>query len=163
MRPIGPPSGCGSGRHPGIKGTYESIGVTGDLFAAWQGLYGIDGVGEYGSVPAPEFPVISRVAWMYIDPVALSPSETKALVGECEKAMPNVGDAAAREELLEKSFTMNAGVFMRWVRESDRAGDERGVVSVRGQHGGNVGVGSSYDIVGNVSSVPGFPYYAGRY
>jgi hypothetical protein len=80
---------------------YNALGVTNDKFVAWQERYGFDslGVGDDGSLLAPEFPVFSKVAWMYVDPVDLTASETKDLVAECEQAMSYTKDVAAKDEL----------------------------------------------------------------
>jgi hypothetical protein len=55
------------------------------------------GVGTDGSLFIPDFPVLSKVAWMYIDPVDLSDSETRNLVSECERALANTDDASVSE------------------------------------------------------------------
>jgi hypothetical protein len=80
---------------------YGALGITGDRFSDWEGRYGMDslGVGTDGSLFIPDFPVLSKVAWMYIDPVDLSDSETRDLVSECERAITNTDDASASELL----------------------------------------------------------------
>src|SRR5277367_620045 len=50
---------------------YAAIGVTQEEFAEWENRHGMDsaGVDEAGNMLASGYPVLSRVAWMYIDPV----------------------------------------------------------------------------------------------
>lgn len=55
------------------------------------------GVATDGSLLVPGFPVLSKVAWTYIDPVDLSDVETRHLVAECERAMTGTADESARE------------------------------------------------------------------
>ncbi|HTR35830.1 MAG TPA: hypothetical protein VMH80_08025 [Bryobacteraceae bacterium] len=100
---------------------YGALGVTGEQFSQWESRYGMDslGVGTGGSLFIPGFPVLSKVAWMYIDPVDLSGSETGELVSECERAMAETRDPAACEVLrqirdlaqraIQKSATVRFG------------------------------------------------------
>ena len=76
---------------------YGPLGVTGQRFSDWESRYGMDslGVGSDGSLFISGFPVLSKVAWMYIDPVDLTHSETRELVSECERATANTDDPAA--------------------------------------------------------------------
>lgn len=80
---------------------YAALGVTSERFADWEDRYGMDslGVGTDGTLLIPGFPVLSKVAWTYIDPVDLSSSETTDLVSECKRAMANIEDASARDIL----------------------------------------------------------------
>jgi hypothetical protein len=80
---------------------YGALGVSGERFSDWESRYGMDslGVGTDGSLFIPGFPVLSKVAWMYIDPIDLSDSETRDLVSECERAMANTNDVSSREVL----------------------------------------------------------------
>ena len=87
-------------RHVGIwsYGTvYSALGLTRERFADWESRYGMDslGVANDGSLLAPGFPVFSKVAWTYIDPVDLSDSETRELVSECERAIAQSKDTSA--------------------------------------------------------------------
>lgn len=68
---------------------YRAIGVTAERFGEWERRYGIDshGVGMDGVSMAPDFPVFSKVAWLFVDEVTLSPEETSSLVGECDRAL----------------------------------------------------------------------------
>lgn len=68
---------------------YRTIGVTPERFVEWERRYGIDsrGVGMDGLSMAADFPVFSKVAWMFVDEVTLSPEETSSLVGECDRAL----------------------------------------------------------------------------
>ncbi len=70
-------------------GLYTALGATSGMFRAWEDKYGMDslGAGEDGSLLLPEYPVFSKVAWTYIDPVDLSREEIQELVYECERAM----------------------------------------------------------------------------
>jgi hypothetical protein len=80
---------------------YAALGVSGEAFLAWQRKYGLDslGVGTAGELFIPDYPVFSKVAWTHIDSVDLSPPEIEALIGECDRAISNVQDLAARKEL----------------------------------------------------------------
>ena len=76
---------------------YGTLGVGGEQFSVWEARYGMDslGVGSDGSQFIPGFPVLSKVAWMYVDPVDLSDSETRDLVIECGRAMAGTQDESA--------------------------------------------------------------------
>ncbi len=80
---------------------YAALGVTSQKFEDWENRYGMDslGIASDESLLIPGYPVLSKVAWTYIDHVDLSDSETRALISECEKAMPTVGDPSVREVL----------------------------------------------------------------
>ena len=80
---------------------YSTIGAGRETFAKWEEKYGMDslGVGEGGILLAPGFPMFSKIAWMYVDPVILSPSETKQLLNEIETLLNRVGNSDTREEL----------------------------------------------------------------
>ena len=80
---------------------YDCIGVGQETFSKWQDRYGMDslGVGEGGILLAPGFPMFSKIAWMYVDPVILSPSETKQLLNEIETLLNRVGNSDTRKEL----------------------------------------------------------------
>lgn len=100
---------------------YAAIGVTQKEFAAWEGKYGMDSAGkdEAGNMLASGYPVLSKVAWMYIDPVTLTGPETTALIEECHRAMLNSASESAKHELeaisslakkaLSKSATIQFG------------------------------------------------------
>lgn len=80
---------------------YTALGVTADAFARWEkeNGYGSLGRNKEGQLFIPGFPIFSKVAWMYIDPVDLSREEVAQLVLECTKAESNTDDAVAKEEL----------------------------------------------------------------
>ena len=80
---------------------YASVGVTGTDFANWQKLYGVDslGVSPDGVFFVAGFPVLSKIAWMYVDSVTLTPEETTALIDECERVEPRAVSVLARQEL----------------------------------------------------------------
>ena len=82
---------------------YASIGVTRHDFEEWEDQHGMDSLGTdaSGKVLAPGYPVLSKVAWMYVDPVTLTSAETSALVQECERAIPNGVTESAKRELKE--------------------------------------------------------------
>jgi hypothetical protein len=84
-----------------FNGIYQALGATAEAFAAWEDKYGFDslGSGDYGEIFIPAYPVFSKVAWMYVDPVDLSPSETEALIDECDRELLDVTDPGARKEL----------------------------------------------------------------
>jgi hypothetical protein len=73
------------------------------------------GPGEDGEYFAPGFPVFSKVAWMFIDPVDLSSDETRDLIHECTRALQSAED----EEV---------GTLLRAIRElaeiALKAGDQ---------------------------------------
>lgn len=80
---------------------YASIGVTREEFDRWESEHGMDSLGTdaNGKVLAPGYPVLSKVAWMYIDPVTLTPAETEALIQECERAILSSANESAKHEL----------------------------------------------------------------
>ncbi len=97
---------------------YGPLGVTGEKFSAWSDANGFDslGVSASGEFLIPGFPVFSKVAWAYVDPVDLTPAETKELVDECNRAVSDLGseqifiqirDLALRA--IEKSTTVRFG------------------------------------------------------
>ena len=100
---------------------YGTLGITGQQFFDWEHQYGMDslGIGSDGLFFIPGFPVLSKVAWMYIDPVDLSNSETRDLVSECERAAASAQDESARElfgqirdlalEAIQQSQTLRFG------------------------------------------------------
>jgi hypothetical protein len=57
------------------------------------------GVDANGEMLAPGYPVLSKVASMYIDPVTLTSAETTALVQECQRAIFNSASESAKHEL----------------------------------------------------------------
>jgi hypothetical protein len=80
---------------------YASMGVTQKEFAEWENRYGMDsaGIDEAGNMLASGYPVLSKVAWMYIDPVTLTSAETSALIQECHRAIVNSASESAKHEL----------------------------------------------------------------
>lgn len=99
-------------------GIYSALGMTSKNFTDWEVRYGMDslGVGEDGELLIPGFPVFSKVAWTYIDPVDLSQSETAALIAECERAAskasgPSEQDTFRRiRDLALKAIEESAGI-----------------------------------------------------
>jgi hypothetical protein len=79
---------------------YAAIGVDRRRFSAWLAVNGPNGVGKNGEVLAPSFPVLSKVAWMYVDPIDLTMDEMRSLIGECERAAARTSDSEALRELL---------------------------------------------------------------
>ena len=82
---------------------YDAVGVTAARFDEWHRLYGYDslGVGEGGSILAPDYPVFSKVIDMFVDPVDLAMDETEQLILECWRAELRTEDEGARRELAE--------------------------------------------------------------
>lgn len=80
---------------------YAAIGVTQKEFAEWENRYGMDsaGIDEAGNMLAAGYPVLSKVAWMYVDPVTLTSAETSALIQECQRAIMNSTSESAKHEL----------------------------------------------------------------
>ncbi len=80
---------------------YMALGITVKQFSDWQERYGIDslGVGDGGELLIPAFPILSKLPWMYIDPVDLSCSETAELVLECDRAINWIGEAPPQKIL----------------------------------------------------------------
>lgn len=80
---------------------YAAIGVTQKEFAEWENRHGMDsaGVDEAGNMLAAGYPVLSKVAWMYVDPVTLTSAETSALIQECHRAIVNSTSESAKHEL----------------------------------------------------------------
>jgi hypothetical protein len=81
---------------------YMTIGVTTERFQSWTKEFGCDSLGSdaHGSLLAPGFPIFSKVAWMFVDPIDLSESEAGDLLRECDKAMLKSTNQAAIEELI---------------------------------------------------------------
>lgn len=80
---------------------YNAVGVTMSRKLEWENEYGMDslGIGTKGVILVPGFPVFSKVAWMYIDPIDLSEAETRDLIDECARALKNATNPHAVEEL----------------------------------------------------------------
>lgn len=80
---------------------YGAIGVTQKEFSEWEKRHGMDsaGIDEAGNMLASGYPVLSKVAWMYIDPVTLTSAETSALIRECHQAIMNSTSESAKNEL----------------------------------------------------------------
>lgn len=80
---------------------YTSLGVTEDRFAQWEqeNGYGSQGKDKAGKLFIPDFPIFSKVAWMYIDPVDLSYDEVQQLIDECTRAINSNNNRSAIEEL----------------------------------------------------------------
>ena len=86
----------------GYNALYRALGADKGSFAEWTNKFGFDslGIGAFGEVFLPRFPVFSKVAWMYVDPVDLSAAETEALAVECDSALATATDPDARRELI---------------------------------------------------------------
>jgi len=85
---------------------YAALGVGKREFSQWERKHGMDslGVDEEGNLFVPGYPVLSKVAWMYIDPVTLTSAETSALIQECHQAIINSPSESAKHELEAISF-----------------------------------------------------------
>lgn len=84
-----------------VNDIYASVGVSPDDFSRWQSKYGFGTFGrtDEGTLFVPKYPVLSKIAWMGIDPIDLSPTETSMLIEECTKAKNMSVNAAASAEL----------------------------------------------------------------
>jgi hypothetical protein len=97
---------------------YESIGVGRQEFKRWEDKYGMAslGIDSTGTSLAPGYPVLSKVAWMSIDPVMLTREETVDLIKECKRAATNAVNAEAKTDLdsirglAEKALSMSAAI-----------------------------------------------------
>jgi hypothetical protein len=80
---------------------YAALGVHPQDFERWENTHGMysPGVDANGEMLAPGYPVLSKVASMYIDPVTLTSAETTALVQECQRAIFNSASESAKHEL----------------------------------------------------------------
>jgi hypothetical protein len=70
-----------------FPGVYAAIGVDDRRIIKWQSDHGFDsgGVDSSGSLLAPGYPVISRLAWSNIEPVFLSGDEISMLISEVDR------------------------------------------------------------------------------
>jgi hypothetical protein len=80
---------------------YAAIGVHPQDLQRWENTHGMysPGVDASGEMLAPGYPVLSKVASMYIDPVTLTSAETTDLVQECHRAILNSASESAKREL----------------------------------------------------------------
>jgi hypothetical protein len=80
---------------------YAAIGVHPQDFERWENTHGMysPGVDANGEMLAPGYPILSKVAYMYIDPVTLTSAETTDLVQECHRAIMNSATESAKREL----------------------------------------------------------------
>jgi hypothetical protein len=71
-----------------LSDIYASIGVTNEDFEWWEKEHGMDslGVTPDGKPFVSEYRVLSKVAWMYIDPVTLTRAEIVVLMEEIARA-----------------------------------------------------------------------------
>ncbi|MBS1813330.1 MAG: hypothetical protein JSS87_00475 [Acidobacteria bacterium] len=100
---------------------YASVGVNQSDFARWEqqnGMYSLGSESKDGAILVPGFPILSKVADMYVDPVTLTSEETSALVEECERALPHAISETARQELedirLLAQRALNASAVIRF-------------------------------------------------
>jgi hypothetical protein len=84
-----------------VSDIYASVGVGQKEFLQWQEKYGFGtlGITDEGVLFVPDYPVLSKIAWMGIDPIDLSSAETSMLIEECTKARSRSVDAVASTEL----------------------------------------------------------------
>jgi hypothetical protein len=80
---------------------YASVGVGQKEFSQWQEKYGVGTFGrtDEGLLFVPNYPVLSKIAWMGIDVIDLSSVETSMLIDECTKARSRSVSAEASTEL----------------------------------------------------------------
>ncbi len=83
------------------NGIYETLGISSVEFAKWEKKngYGSLGKDQEGILFIPGFPVFSKVAWMYIDPVDLSVAEVKELINECVEIESRTNDSEVKNEV----------------------------------------------------------------
>ncbi len=83
------------------NGIYRALGAASDQFASWEKKNGYGSLGrdKDGKLFIPDFPIFSKVAWMYIDPVDLSLEEVRQLIQECSEVEARTDDVAVREEV----------------------------------------------------------------
>jgi hypothetical protein len=84
-----------------VNDIYASVGVGPNDFSRWQEKHGFGTLGrtDKGVLFVPNYPVLSKIAWMGIDPIDLSSAETSMLIEECTKARSRSVNAAASTEL----------------------------------------------------------------
>jgi hypothetical protein len=84
-----------------VNDIYASVGIGPEDFSQWQNKYGFGSFGrtDEGVIFVPNYPVLSKIAWMGIDPIDLSSTETSMLIEECTKARSRSVNAAASMEL----------------------------------------------------------------
>lgn len=84
-----------------LNDIYASVGVGSYDFSQWQEKYGFESLGrtDDGILFVPNYPVLSKIAWMGIDPVDLSAAETSMFIEECTKARSMSVSSAASTEL----------------------------------------------------------------
>lgn len=82
---------------------YRALGVSNEKLVRWEKAYGYgsEGVSPDGTLFIQGFPVFSKVAWMYVEPVDLSPEEAQQLIRECTSAMNLTSDVGVNKELFE--------------------------------------------------------------
>jgi hypothetical protein len=78
---------------------YAAIGVERDQLSAWVLRHGPQGTSRTGDVLAPEFPVLSKVAWTFVDPVDLTSDDAENLMDECSRAAQKTRNVAVTREL----------------------------------------------------------------
>jgi len=84
-----------------FPGVYDTIGVDQDRFRKWQDEHGFHsgGVAPDGALLAPEYPILSRLAWTNIDPVYLQGADLSALLEEAKRVSNASSDAAVKANL----------------------------------------------------------------
>lgn len=90
---------------------YGALGVTADKFARWEkeNGYGSLGRNKQGQLFIPGFPVFSKIAWIYVDPVDLTFQEVEQLVQECARVELITDDVITKEELIRiREFAQEA-------------------------------------------------------
>jgi hypothetical protein len=84
-----------------FPGVYDTIGVDQDRFRKWQDKHGFHsgGIAADGELLAPEYPILSRLAWTNIDPVYLQGADLSALMEEAKRVSEASNDATVRANL----------------------------------------------------------------
>lgn len=80
---------------------YSAAGATQKLFAEWEARWGYDSLGEGGdgAVFVPRYPMLSKIAWVFINPVELTSGEALRLSQECDSIIQITSDQQIIAEL----------------------------------------------------------------
>jgi hypothetical protein len=84
-----------------FPGVYSAIGVNESTVMKWQDQYGFHsgGAAPDGSLLAPKYPILSRLAWTQIDPVYLQGEDLSALLEETKRISETSSDPAVKGNL----------------------------------------------------------------
>ena len=84
-----------------VSAIYAAVGIGADDFSRWHEKHGVGTLGRSkdGVLFVPDYPVLSKIAGMGIDPIELSPAETSMLIEECTRAKSRSSNEASRKDL----------------------------------------------------------------